>query len=47
MIERSASDEQEVRFVETLPVVVLLLGGVPTLTILVMAAANYVANGAL
>lgn len=47
MVDSSAMAEQEVRFAEALPVAGLLLGGVPALTILLMAAASYVANGSL
>lgn len=47
MMENTATVEPEIRLMETLPVVGLLLGGVPTLTILVMAACHYVVNGSL
>ncbi len=47
MIDNSTVAQPEIRFVEALPVVGLLLGGVPTLTILVMTAAQYVATGTL
>ncbi|MBI5505788.1 MAG: hypothetical protein HY899_13395 [Deltaproteobacteria bacterium] len=47
MIDNSTMTQPEFGFVETLPVVGLLLGGVPTLTILVMTAAQYVATGTL
>lgn len=47
MIDRSAAAKQQIRLVEALPVVGLLLAGVPSLTMLVMVAVHYVADGTL
>lgn len=47
MIDNSIVAQPEIGFVEALPAVGLLLGGVPTLTILIMTAAQYVATGTL
>lgn len=41
----AVAQDGTVALIDALPPVALLLGGVPLLTVLVMAAANYVAGG--
>jgi len=47
MINPFATVDDPVTLADTLPPVVLLLGGVPVLTLLVMTAVRYVASGTL
>jgi len=50
MIDQAAmtvAKDDPVTLAETLPPVVMLLGGVPALTVLVMTAVRYVASGTI
>lgn len=47
MTNSYADMDEPVSLADTLPPVVLLLGGVPVLTLLVMTAIRYVASGTI